>query len=535
MTEVTRNLLYNCDYNRQMRNKESNNCLIEEVIVMAKGKEVIIEVKDMNKNFGVTQALSHVDFVVKTGEIRGLIGENGSGKSTVSSIIAGLLKASSGEMYYKGKKWDPDIVLDAKNAGIAMIVQEAGAIPDISVAENIFIGDYDQFKTGLFIDKSLMNNAAGKALEKIGVTNINPNHPTSMYDIQQRKLIELARAMYNDPDVLIIDETTTALSQYGRDILYRIMHQYAELGKAVMIISHDLDELMEHCDTLTILRDGIIVDNLEKKDFDENKIKQKMVGREISGNYYRVDMDGYSDEVVLRAEYITTMTDLMCFSLELHKGEILGIGGLSDCGMHTLGKALYGLEDVIDGSVTLPGKNNAKITNAKIAFKNGMGYISKNRDIESLELNASIHANIASTGYKKNRKGLFLLPKLEGDYVGNQIKNLLVKCSGEWQPVSALSGGNKQKVVFGKWVAAESDILILDCPTRGVDIGVKAAMYQLIYKMKKQGKSIIMISEELSELCGMSDRLLIMKDGKLNAEFTREEGFSDHELINYMI
>lgn len=502
---------------------------------MARDKEVIIEVKDMSKNFGVTQALSHVDFIVKTGEIRGLIGENGSGKSTVSSIIAGLQKATSGEMYYKSKKWQPESVQVAKNSGIAMIVQEAGTIPDITVAENVFLGDYEKFKKGLFVDKSLMNKEAKKALDMIGVTAISPNLPTSIYDIQQRKLIELAKAMYYDPEVLIIDETTTALSQYGRDVLYKIMHQQAEIGKAVLIISHDLDELMEHCDTLTILRDGIIVDNLEKKDFDENDIKRKMVGREISGSYYRVDMDGYSDDIVLKADNVTTMDELLCFNLELHKGEILGIGGLSDCGMHTLGRALYGLDDVVDGTVTLPQKDGVSIKSAKEAFKHGMGYVSKNRDLESLELNASIHANIASTGYKKNRRGLFLSPKLESDYVGEQIKKLLIKCASEWHPVNTLSGGNKQKVVFGKWVAADSDILILDCPTRGVDIGVKASMYQLIYEMKKQGKSIIMISEELPELCGMSDRLLIMKDGELKAEFTREEGFHDHELINYMI
>ncbi len=502
---------------------------------MTKGKDAIIEVKDMSKNFGVTQALSHVDFVVKTGEIRGLIGENGSGKSTVSSIIAGLIKASSGDMTYKGKQWNPNTVLEANKAGIAMIVQEAGTIPGISVAENIFLGDYENFKKGLFIDKAAMNSEAKKALDKIGVTNIEPNNLTGLYDIQQRKLIEVAKAMYSDPDVLIIDETTTALSQYGRDILYKIMHEQAKLGKAIMIISHDLDELMEHCDTLTILRDGVVIDNLKKRDYDENDIKQKMVGREISGEYYRVDNDGYADEVVLKADYVTTMEKIMSLSLELHKGEILGIGGLSDCGMHDLGKALYGLEDVVDGSVILQKEGDVKIKNAKTAFKNGMGYVSKDRDMESLELGASIHANIASTGYTKNRKGLFVSPKLEGDYVGRQIKNLLIKCSGRWQQVRALSGGNKQKVVFGKWVAADSDVLILDCPTRGVDIGVKAAMYQLIYKMKKEGKSIIMISEELPELCGMSDRLLIMKDGKINGEFHRKEGYKDHELINYMI
>ncbi len=498
-----------------------------------KGK-VLVEVKDMCKNFGVTIALSHVDFVVKTGEIRGLIGENGSGKSTVSSIIAGLQPPSSGEMFYEGKTWTPKDVQVAQEAGIGMIVQEAGTIAGISVAENIFLGNYNKFKKGPVIDRKVMIAEAKKALENIGVSNINPALPARLYDMQERKLVEIAKCMYNNPKLLIVDETTTALSQRGRDIIYKIMHKMAEDGKAVMIISHDLNEMMEHCDTLTVLRDGVIIDNIERENFDEDDIKQKMVGREITGNYYRVDDDGYDEEVVLKAEYITTMNKLLCFNLELHKQEILGIGGLSDCGMHDVGKALYGLEPIVDGKVVIT-KNGKVVKNAQTAFKNGIGYVSKNRDTESLELNASIFNNIASTGYDKNSIGPFINPFREKAYVEKQIKALMIKCQNAYQPVRALSGGNKQKVVFGKWCADDADILILDCPTRGVDIGVKASMYQLIYEMKRQGKSIIMISEELPELMGMCDRLLIMKDGEISGEFYRKQRYDDRELIEYMI
>ncbi len=447
-----------------------------------KGK-VLAEVKDLSKNFGVTIALSHVDFAVKTGEIRGLIGENGSGKSTVSSIIAGLQPPSSGQMFYKGKPWSPKDVLEAQEAGIGMIVQAAGTIAGISVAENIFLGNYKRFKKGPAIDKKAMVAEARKALEKIGVTDINPALPTRMYDMQERKLIEIAKCMYGDPELLIVDETTTALSQNGRDIIYRIMHDMADAGKAVMIISHDLNEMMEQCDTLTVLRDGVIIDNIAKADFDPDDIKQKMVGREIKGHYYREDNDGYEDEVVLKADCITTMHNLLCFDLELHRQEILGIGGLSDCGMHTVGRALYGLDQVVDGQVVLT-KDGTVVKNAQVAFKNGMGYVSKNRDTESLELNASIYNNIASTGYDKNNVGPFISPRREKAYVDKQVKALMIKCQNAYQPVRALSGGNKQKVVFGKWCADDADILILDCPTRGVDIGVKAAMYELIYVLK---------------------------------------------------
>ena len=502
---------------------------------MAQRGEVVLEVKDMSKNFGATIALDHVDIQVRKGEIRGLIGENGSGKSTVSSIIAGMQSATSGEMVYKGKPWKPKTMLEASDNGIGMIVQEAGTIESITVAENIFLGNAKKFRKGPFVDRRAMEKAAQKALDDVGIQGISAGFPTSMLDLQERKLVEVAKVMCLNPDLLIVDETTTALSQGGRDILYKVMHKMAGEGKSVIIISHDLEEVMTQCDVLTILRDGKIIDNLEKEDFEAEKIKRLMVGREIKGNYYRIDNDPYDDQVVLQADCITTLGSLLCFDLEIHRGEILGIGGLSDCGMHELGRALYGLEEVVDGEVRLTEKQTV-IKNSIEAFKNGMGYVSKNRDTESLELMAPVKENIQTTGYWKN---ILVKPfidfKKERRYVQDQIDNLAIKCVDMHQPVRFLSGGNKQKVVFGKWIACNAQILILDCPTRGVDVGVKAAMYQLMYEMKKQGKSIIMISEELPELIGMSDRLLIMKDGKVSGEFFRKDQFDEHELINYMI
>ncbi len=502
---------------------------------MAEKGEVLVEAKDLNKNFGVTVALHNVNMTIKRGEIRGLFGENGSGKSTVTSIIAGIQPATSGEMFYKGQPWKPKDSLEALHNGIGIIVQEMGTVPTISVAENIFIGDYDRFKTGPIISKRKMVEEAQKALENIGVTDINAARVTRTYNMEQRKLIEIAKTMAHDPEMFVVDETTTALSESGREILYRLMRKAADDNKAVVFISHDLEEIMDKCDTLTVLRDGDIIGSLEKEEYDPDLIKKMMIGRDVKGDYYRSDMEGYSDEVVLKAENLTTMQDLLCFDLELHKGEILGIGGLSECGMHTLGRALYGLEDIITGSVTLTG-SGTKITTPEIAFNQRMGYVSKNRDLESLVLNGSIAVNIQSTGYKANRGlGFFISDKKERDYAQLQIDNLAIKCNDMFQPVSAMSGGNKQKVVFGKWLAADAEVLILDCPTRGVDIGVKASMYKLINDMKQAGKSIILISEELPELCGMADRLLIMKDGKVTGEFLRPDGYDNTELIDCMI
>lgn len=493
----------------------------------------LLEVNDMTKRFAITVALDHVSFKVRPGEIRGLIGENGSGKSTVSSIIAGMQSADSGTMTYQGKPWKPKSMLEAQSNGIGMIVQEAGTIPNILVAENIFLGHEKLFANGFVVNKSKMIEAAQKLLDDLGISDVKSAARTGNYNMQDRKLIEVAKAFYWKPNIFIVDETTTALSQNGRELVYNLMHRLTQEGKSVLFISHDLEELMEQCDTLTVLRDGKIIGDLEKDEFEPGQIKRMMVGRDVSGDYYHNDLDGYSEEVVLKADCITTRKELLGFSLELHKGEILGIGGLSHCGMHTVGKALFGAETILDGQVLVKGQ---PIRNTKDAIRAGVGYTSKDRDNESLCMQSPIFDNIASTGYKKNKAfGPFISHKKEEAYVQEQIDVLQLKCASMYADVSTLSGGNKQKVVFGKWLAADSDILILDCPTRGIDVGVKANMYKLIYDMKKAGKAILFISEELPELVGMSDRILIMKDGEINLEIKRAEGFSEHKLIEYMI
>jgi ribose transport system ATP-binding protein len=491
-------------------------------------QEPIFEARQISKSFGPTVALDKVDLSVYRGEITGLIGENGSGKSTLSSIAAGMQSASSGEMLLGGKRHKPATMIEGAKAGIGMIVQEMGTVPGISVAENIFIGEEDRFKKFGLISKSRMNQAARVALRAIGA-EIDPEQLIDRLSMQERKLVELAKVMYAQPELLIVDETTTALSHQGRALLYDVMRKMKADNKAVLFISHDLPELMAICDTLTVLRVGKFVATLGKAEM--------MVGRAMSDKYYRADYDGsYGDEVVLQAKTITTATGLLeNFSVELHKGEILGIGGLSHCGMHELGRALFGEERILTGAVThLP--SGEKITSPISAMKQQIGYVSKNRDVEALVLTASIKDNIVAAAYDKvAARGGFISPNREKRHVGAQIASLGIKCASMQQNVQYLSGGNKQKVVFGKWVGRDCDILILDCPTRGVDVGVKAAMYDLMYAMKLKGKAIVLISEELTELIGMSDRLVILKDGKQTGEFTRSRELAETTIIEIMI
>lgn len=497
---------------------------------------VIVEVTHMDKRFGSTVALNDVNITVRRGEILGLIGENGSGKSTVTSIIAGMQRADRGEMLYEGKPWQTENMIDALRHGIGMIVQETGTVPGISVAENIFLGEIDRFKSGKAgpVSRKKMMREAGEILQSIGADHIDPAMPTGMLDLQDRKLIEIAKVMSKAPQMLVVDETTTALSQKGREIIYRIMDKMKEENKAVVFISHDLDEIMHVCDSLTVLRDGKIIVTFSKEQFDEDAIKTSMIGRELQGDYYRSDYDGScGSEVVLEIENGNLGDQLVDFNLRLHRGEILGIGGLSHCGMHTLGKVLFGAEHMTGGRVTCKGQT---VRDEAHAMKFKIGYVAKDRDVESLCLNASIKDNIAAGGLDCIAvNGFLILPHKEKQYVEKQIGDLSIKCQEMNQYVSALSGGNKQKVVFGKWIGRGSEILILDCPTRGVDIGVKQAMYQLMYQMKKEGKSIVIISEEMAELIGMSDRLVVMKDGKIAKEFERSSQLGESDIIQYMI
>lgn len=509
--------------------------------------EVILKCRDITKVFGPVVALNKVNLEVKRGEVRGLIGENGSGKSTVTSIFSGMQPADSGEMFYKGQPWKPRSMEWASTQGVGMIVQETGTVPDITVAENMFLcqaNRFASFKTRNgrrwgFISASGMMKAAQKALDDIGASHIDARDRTASLDMQDRKLVEVAKVWMQEPEVLVVDETTTALSQKGRDIIYDLMDRMRKSNRAVVFISHDLDEVKERCDTLTVLRDGHIIRTFEKEEFDDDAIRASMIGREMQGEYYRGDWDGsHGDKVVLEIRDGNLGNQLVDFNLQAHEGEILGIGGLSHCGMHTVGKVLFGDIKLESGSVLVyTGEDHGEsVGNPAFAMKRGIGYVAKDRDVESLNTKTSIRDNIAIAGLDRFAIKNFLITYgREKAYVEKQRDIMQIKCFSIDQEVSQLSGGNKQKVVFGKWLGCDSQILILDCPTRGIDVGVKQSMYRMMYQMKKLGKTIIMISEEMSELMGMSDRLIIMKDGRITHEFPRSKELSDREIINYMI
>lgn len=500
-------------------------------------QDVILKIRHMHKAFGPTIALKDVDMTVHRGEIRGLIGENGSGKSTIMSIASGMQPATSGEMTYLGKPWSPSSMVYAQNQGISMILQEANTIPHVSVAQNLFAGREKEFTNMGMVSMKKMYAAADKLLTDFGIGYIKGKNNIDQYTFEERKLIEIARCVSDQTQILVVDETTTALSHEGRRLLYKLMHKMAEEeNKAVVFVSHDMDEIMEHCSVLTVLRDGDIVGELDRKAMDEEdsrkKIRYLMVGREIGEKYYREDYDSsHGKEVALELKDIS-FGPIQNFSLKLHEGEIIGMGGLSGCGMHEVGRIAYGIEKPQKGEVVRKGQ---KIGDTLTAIENGIGYISKDRDKEALILEGSIQDNIVLPSLKSLQKGIFINPSDEKKMSEHEIEAFRIKCGSGKQYVKTLSGGNKQKVSFAKWTAKGSDVIIMDCPTRGVDIGVKQSMYSLIEDMKKSGKAILMISEELSELIGMCDKLLIMKDFKVVKEFERSADLKQTDIIEYMI
>lgn len=546
--------------------------------------EIFLQTKGITKKFGDVVAVNNVDFTVRLGEIQGLIGENGSGKSTISSMICGIHSITSGEIILKGEPYKPSDPGAARKHGIGMIVQEAGTVDYLTVAENIFLGEEKRFSKFGLLNKAAMEAEAEKAIREIGL-ELDVSRPAAAYNFETRKLVEIAKALYYKPELFIVDETTTALSQDGREKIHAIMKKLAAEGKAVLFISHDLPELMEICDCLTVLRDGNLIATIEKSEFSEDFIKQKMVGRKIEGNYYRADFDpSHGEQVAIRVDGVNAGI-LKDIDLEVHSGEIVGIGGLSGSGIHELGRLLFGMEKITSGSVTAYSprqltrkektavygerlKNLVLMTGDKIkklfkkttengetvqtklnvtelaeykirsirdALAASIGYISKDRDKETLILQGSIRDNLCLSAIRQLEIFGVVPSSSERQFSKDRVEEFRIKCSSINQDVRELSGGNKQKVSFAKWIGNKSHILVFDSPTRGVDVGVKTTMYQLLYELKKKGYAIVIISEELAELIGMSDRILIMKDGSITKEFTRSSELRDSDIIDYMI
>ena len=497
-------------------------------------ENILLKAEGIDKHFGITHAVDHVSLNISRGEIRALIGENGSGKSTFCQMLCGIYKKDSGTFTLDGQVMNVKNQVEANDMGVSIIVQEMGTLSGLSVAENIFLGHEDPFMHRGIKNTRAMIHEAQRLLDEYGFKNIRAGSMIDNYKFEDRKLVEIVKATYMKPKILIVDETTTALSQHGRRELYNIMNAVRDDGRSVIFISHDLGEVLEHCDTISILRDGEYIDTVNASDVNEDDLKRLMVGRDIGSAYYRTDYGReISSEVVMSVRDVSVPGQIENISFDLHRGEILGFGGLSECGMHEVGKAVFGASWDRKGNVTL--SYGVEINSIPQAIYHSVAYASKDRDNESIILNESIRNNIVLPSLNNLANKHILSRRKLNRFAKEFADKMQTKMQGIHQFVSDLSGGNKQKVVLARWLGKGSDILVLDSPTRGIDIKVKQAIYALMSELIAQGKSIIMISEEIPELLGMSDRILIMKDGKINGEFMRSASLNEEDLIAKMV
>ena len=330
--------------------------------------EIRLQVIDVSKDFGITKALKNVSFNINKGEIHALIGENGSGKSTLTNSLTGIYRKDSGKFILDGKEINPVNQVEANNEGVSIIVQELGTLDGLTVAENIFLGHEDRFVKFGIKNTNAMNREANDLLKKYGFERIKASDMIENYNFEDRKLVEIVKATYFDPKIVVIDETTTALSREGREELYKQMKRIRQEGNTVIFISHDLPEVLTMSDTITVLRDGVYIDTVKSADIDEDGLKKLMVGREVTGGYYRADYgEEVSSEVVMKVENVSVPGIISDISFDLHKGEILGFGGLSESGMHEIGKACFGASFDREGSVTLA--DGTKINDIPTAIK----------------------------------------------------------------------------------------------------------------------------------------------------------------------
>lgn len=499
-------------------------------------QENMLEIRGLNKYFGPTHANKNLNFSVKKGEIKGLIGENGSGKSTLISQIAGLYPSDSGEILLDGKPYTPRSPIDANELGISIVMQELGVIGSLPAGVNVFLGRTRQFTKNGVVSLKALNKAAADVFEKWELPKVPLNKLTDGMMIETRKIIELARALSVEPRLLLLDEITQSLSMNNRNKLYELINKLKSTGCSVIVITHDVEELIRITDTITVLRDGEVVGDVVSANTTPDEIKHMMVGREISGEYYRADMvPDYGDDIVLSVSDLTVPGEIEDVTFDVHEREILGFCGLSDSGIHTVGKAVYGLLKPSRGRVRL-NTRDLTVKSASQALQNSMAYVPKDRDNEALMIHASIHDNFVLPSLTELQAGVgYLAPGKLRKLAQEMTDKLSVKCTDIYQAMDALSGGNKQKVNLGRWLAKDIKLLILDCPTRGVDVGVKAYIYSLMKEAKKNGVATILISDELTEVLGMSDRLIVMKDGRIADVIGRDEDFTEQSVIRVMI
>lgn len=489
-------------------------------------QDFVVEMKNVSKVFPGVKALDNVHLEVSPGEIHALIGENGAGKSTLMKILNGLHQPDAGEIYIFGKREQIENPSKALSIGLAMIYQELNPIKDMNVAENIFLGREPMKKGNIFIDFNKMYQQAQLLLKEFGIA-INPKLKMSRLSTAQKQMIEIIKAVSLNAKVIVMDEPTSSLMDEEVKILFNTIRTLKNQNVAIIYISHRLEEVFLIADRATVLRDGKYIGTAMVKDLDKNKLINMMVGRELKDVYPKGNTE--VKDIVLQAKNFSREGVFENITFELRKGEILGFYGLMGAGRSELMRAIFGIDKPTGGELRIAGEP-VKINSPREAIQQGMAMVTEDKKELGLVLGRSIKENITLASLDNYANGEFINDRKEIDTCEEISKKLTVKMSSLQQNAGNLSGGNQQKVVLCKWLITVPKILILDEPTRGIDVGAKAEIHALMRQFAKEGMGLIIVSSELPELIGMSDRILVIEGGEIKGEFYKNQ-FVQDELL----
>lgn len=476
----------------------------------------ILRMECISKTFPGAKVLNNVNLNVFKGEVLALVGANGAGKSSLMKILAGIYSKDTGKIYFDEKEVEINSPRDSQRLGISVIHQEPDLIPNLTVAENIFIGNE---KSHIFLGNRKIYRSAAQLLDRVGL-NIDPGILAGMLSVMQRQLVGIARILATSPSLIIMDEPTSSLSERETAILRKIIFKLREEGVSIIFISHKLGEALEVADRIAVLRDGVSVGTYSRAECTEEMIISLMVGDDFREE--NLEAPGDVGEEVLRVENVTSRGLPNGLGFSLRKGEILGFTGLMGSGRTELMNAIFGITPKTSGIIYIKGKRK-DIRKPIDAIKNRIGIVPEERNLQGLILNMSVKENISLPSLKRVSSKGVINRRMESFLTAFYMEKLIVKAKSEEEEVGNLSSGNQQKVVVSKWLSIKPDILILDEPTRGIDVGAKKEIHQTIRRLANEGTGIILVSSELEEILTLSDRILIMRDGMISGELERKE------------
>lgn len=491
---------------------------------MEKQSGCIVEMRELHKVFPGVVAVDKVSLSLREGEVHALMGENGAGKSTIMKMLTGILPIDGGEILYEGQPFIPREPAYALKRGISMIPQELDLVPQLTVWENIYAGSEKKNKLGL-LDKKGMIAATASLLEELEVA-IPPEVPIWELSVAKMQMVAIVKAIAFDAKVIIMDEPTSAITDREVEQLFQVIEKLKNQGKAIVYISHKMDEIFRIADVITIMRDGKHIITKESACMTEEEVIRLMVGRELSNMYPKRSREtGRFDEgdVMLAVNGLTRKQEFEDISFAVNRGEILGISGLMGAGRTEVMETIFGLRKPDSGTIEVRGKT-VSMKSPQTAINKGLAFVSEDRKLYGLNLAGTVKTNISMAYLRQVLIGGFWMNfKKERRIVDDLMRQLTVKAPSREMIVNNLSGGNQQKVILAKWLMGDPDVFIMDEPTRGIDVGAKAEIYKIMVELVSRGKSIIMISSEMPELLGMSDRVIVMHEGRITGRFTREE------------